>query len=48
MEMTEEEIESLKRFEMPMLKIAQRIGNFIETEIRVFHDIRQYVKQSIA
>ena len=32
-EMTEEEIESLERFDIPMLEMAQRKGNFIETEL---------------
>jgi len=33
MEMSEEEIESLQRFEMPMLDVKDRINNFIETEL---------------
>ena len=32
-EMTEEEIESLERFDIPMLEMSQRKGNFIETEL---------------
>jgi len=32
-EMTEEEIESLERFDIPMLETDQRTGNFIETEL---------------
>jgi NADH-quinone oxidoreductase subunit F len=32
-EMTEEEIESLERFDIPMLEITQRKDNFIETEL---------------
>lgn len=33
LEMTEEEIENLKRFEMPMLEISERENNFKETEL---------------
>jgi len=33
LEMTEEEIENLKRFKMPMLEIKDRINNFKETEL---------------
>ncbi len=32
-EMSEEEIENLQRFEMPMLEVAERINNFSETEL---------------
>ena len=33
LEMTEEEIENLKRFKMPMLEIKDRVNNFKETEL---------------
>jgi NADH-quinone oxidoreductase subunit F len=33
LEMTDEEIENLKRFKMPMLKVKDRINNFKETEL---------------
>ncbi|MBM3706177.1 MAG: 4Fe-4S ferredoxin, partial [Actinobacteria bacterium] len=32
-EMTEEEVENLRRYEMPMLAISERAGNFNETEL---------------
>ena len=33
LEMTEEEIENLQRFKMPMLEVKDRINNFKETEL---------------